>query len=372
MVRRMVSKTKLSQRSLIIGVGGLALISILANGYLSKDEPGARQNSVESMQGAIIESDVAGDYLASKELENTSDRILPYKSQYGSLPDSLEGTLMHQSLQVDEQGNLRISSDIRRVFDYFLSTIEEEELDVILARIDEFLNHSLQEPALSQSKHVLSQYVALKQALYDFELSRSASLKEVIDSGELRANKGRYIELLQEQLVAQSDLRSEHLDPDVKEAFYASEEAFDQYSMSRLLVETQDGLSADEKAERLAQIDAQAPKEIVEARKEASITDELKSRVDQIKQSGGSQQEIRSVRVEMFGEEAAERFDELDHERAQWQTRLDSFLSQRKDILSLEGLSLEERQAQVDTLRESQFDSREQIRVKVYERKADA
>lgn len=367
-----MSQQKSVQKSLISGGLIVAAVGFVTFGLLS-GEPEHVQTSSDSIDAN--QQSVMGAPLSQasiKKVEQGVAESLAYESRLGGLPDSLKGTLMHQSLQVDEHGDLRISSDIKRVFDYFLSTIEEEELDVILARIDEYLNHYLDEPALSQSKQVLAQYIELKQALYDFELSRSETLKTIMESGELMADKGRYLQLLKEQLSAQSELRSQHLDAEVYEAFYASEEAYDQYSLARLLVDADKDLSADEKASRLAQIDAQAPSEIIDARKEAQITDDLKARVAQVEQAGGGYEEIRAVRVDMFGTEAADRFDALDQERAQWQARLDSFLEQRQEIMSLEGLSVEERQAQVDILRASQFDSREQIRVKVYERKADA
>ena len=50
-----------------------------------------------------------------------SSEVLGYDSKLGPLPDSLEGTIMMNALVVDEAGNLRISNDIRRIFDYFLS-----------------------------------------------------------------------------------------------------------------------------------------------------------------------------------------------------------------------------------------------------------
>lgn len=368
----MAGKVKQTQKFFIGFIAIGAVTALVINGLMfeqamvSQDVESSNETLVLSEQKNLFKS------LVADKPESTSAETLEYKSQYGELPESLKGTLLHQRLQTDEQGNLRISSDIKRVFDYFLSTIEEEELDVILARIDEYLNYYLQEPALSQSKNILSQYIDLKKALYDFELARSDSLKEMIDSGDLLSDKTRYLALLQEQLEAQSGLRSQYLDAEVYEAFYASEEAYDQYSLARLLVEAEEGLSDEEKSERLAQIDAQTSIELVESRKESGITDELKARVEQVKSNGGGEQEVRAVRVEMFGEEAAERFDALDQERARWQARLDRYLSQRQEILLMEGLSVEERQAQVDTLRSSQFDSREQIRVKVYERKADA
>lgn len=365
-------KNKMVQKSLLVGgftVAVIALVTWFGIGAENHELEPLSESSNISNKTEHFESEYKGSF--ERSLVSSSQEVLPYKSRFGALPDSLQGTMMKQSLQTDEQGNLRISSDIRRVFDFFLSSIEEEELDIILARIDEYLTHYLKEPALAQSKQILGEYIGLKQALYDFEQNRSSNLKAMIDSGELQSNKGLYLSLLTEQLKAQSDLRAEHLSAEVYEAFYAEEEAYDQYSLARMMVNSDESLSAQEKAVRLAQVDAEAPSDMVESRQQAQITDTLKQRVAEIKQAGGDAAKVREVRVEMFGEEAAQRFESLDQARSQWQARINSYLEQRQEILSIDGLSQEERQVQVDNLRESQFDSREQIRVQVYERKAD-
>ena len=300
-----------------------------------------------------------------------SEQVLPYKSVYGPLPGTLEGTVMQQALAVDEDGNLRISSDLKRVFDFFLSTIEEEDLHVILNRIEEYLDYSLSEPALSQAKEIMNQYVALKKALFDFEVERSASLKEIMDQGGVQQGQ-RYLALLKEQLEAQRDLRALHLSPETHEAFYSDEEAYDAYSFARMEVSADKNLTEEEKQARYIEIDAQAPSEIVEARKEAQVTDILRSKTKALKESGASQQEIKALRTQMLGPEAAERFEVLDQERASWNQRIESYLQKRQEILSNEGLSLEAKQQQINVIRESEFDSREQIRLKVYEGRADA
>tara|TARA_R110001592_G_scaffold62252_2_gene190371 strand:- start:9568 stop:10662 length:1095 start_codon:yes stop_codon:yes gene_type:complete len=309
--------------------------------------------------------------IESEQKRVLSEKVLPYKSIYGPLPGTLEGTIMQQALVVDEEGNLRISSDLQRVFDFFLSTIEEENLDVILNRIQEYLDYSLDEPALSQAKEIMSQYIAMKKALFDFEVERSDSLKRIMEqSGDTQGET--YLSLLKEQLDAQRDLRSLHLGPETHEAFYADEEAYDSYSLARMEVNANKSLTDEQKQARLADIDAQAPIDIVEARKEAQVTDILKTKTQALKASGGSQQEIKALRTEMLGAEAAERFDLLDQERADWSQRIESYLQKRAAILSNEGLSEEAKQQQINELRQNDFDSREQIRIGVYERKADA
>jgi lipase chaperone LimK len=242
---------------------------------------------------------------------------------------------------------------------------------VILNRIEEYLDYSLIEPALSQAKEIMNQYVALKKALFDFEVERSASLKEIMDQGGVQQGQ-RYLALLKEQLEAQRDLRALHLSPETHEAFYSDEEAYDAYSFARMEVSADKNLTEEEKQARYIEIDAQAPSEIVEARKEAQVTDILRSKTKALKESGASQQEIKALRTQMLGPEAAERFEVLDQERASWNQRIESYLQKRQEILSNEGLSLEAKQQQINVIRESEFDSREQIRLKVYEGRADA
>lgn len=308
--------------------------------------------------------------VSEKQKTVPSETILPYKSQHGPMPATLEGTIMRQSLALDEAGNLRISADIQRIFDFFLSAIEQEDLSVILLRIHEYLDYYLDSPALDQALAIMDQYVALKKALFEFELERTESLKALIEGpGGLTGDS--YIALLEEQLAAQKDLRSLHLDPQVHEAFYADEEIYDDYSLARMKVQADKALSDAEKQAKLAEIDAQAPQELVESRKEAQLTDILKQKTTALKASGGDEGDIKALRTEMLGPEAAERFEVLDQERAQWQQRVNDYLEQRSRILSAEGLSDQAKSQQINQLRQSRFDEREQIRVSVYEKRAD-
>jgi len=297
--------------------------------------------------------------------------VLGYQSNLGPLPGSLEGTIMANALVVDEGGNLRISSDIRRVFDYFLSTINEEPLETVLARINEYLENHLESPALSQAKQILVGYIDLKKALYDFEIERSALMKQYFEEEPLTQSGVGKLLLLEEQLQARNELRAQHLSLAVYEAFYEDEQIFDQYTLDRMKVMADTSLSESEQLAALDQIDSVAPEHLVLARQETQITDTLKKRTTVLREQGADDNDIRVLRTEMFGEEAADRFDELDKKRAEWKQRLDQYLAQRSQILATEGLSLDARELQVEELRTSQFDTREQIRVKVFERQTD-
>ncbi len=359
----------------IVRVGAFLLIAVLVSVLVisqNDEDPevlsasNSHQQSLEAVSPSSLQE-------APSDIRKTvpSEAVLAYKSKYGPLPGSLEGTIMQQALALDASGNLRISADLQRVFDFFLSTIEEENLDVILQRIQEYLDFYLDEPALSQSLAVMNQYIDFKKALFDFEVQRSDALKSMAENGTLGASE-TYMALLEEQLLAQKELRAEHLDPEVHEAFYADEEVYDDYTLARLKVQSDKTLSHEEKQQQLDAIDAQAPAELVASRREAQLTDILKEKTQALKQQGAGQEEIKALRTEMLGVEAAERFEALDQERAQWQQRVDNFLAQRRAILDTQGLSEQAKSQQIDQLRRNQFDEREQIRVSVYERRADS
>lgn len=359
----------LSQKKIIAFTSLLVFLLVLVFVFLVEHDETKTSPEILTDNPPVSNQDIV-QTIKAKQKQISSEKILPYKSKYGPLPGTLEGTVMQQALAVDENGNLRISSDIKRVFDFFLSTIEEEDLDIILSRIQEYLEYSLDEPALNQAKEIMTQYIALKKALFDFEMERAESLKAIMELGG--DNKGEsYLSLLKEQLDAQRDLRSLHLSPETHDAFYADEEAYDSYSLARMEVNASKSLTNEERQARFAEIDAQAPADIVEARKEAQVTDILKAKTQALKESGASQQEIKALRIEMLGPEAADRFEVLDQERANWSQRIEYYLQARQAILNNDGLSDGDKKQQINTLRQNDFDSREQIRLGVYERRSD-
>lgn len=73
------------------------------------------------------------------------------------------------------------------------------------------------------------------------------------------------------------------------------------------------------------------------------------------------------MRENLVGREAAERLAKLDHERAEWQRRVDSWLGEREAILSNTGISKAEKERQIDAARSKLFNEQEQIRVRLLE-----
>jgi len=327
-------------------------------------------NSDHEVNNTSLESELNLDQNIVKQSNVTpTEEVLGFDSKLGTLPRSLNGTLLGAQLETSEDGHLILSDDIKYIFDYFLSTINEEDLDTILLRIDEYLNHYLEEPALSESKTILAHYVELKTSLFELEQEMGAEQKN-LDKDQLLG--GQYLNLLRERLNLRNALRAEHLDPEVNEIFYQEEETYDEYTYSRLLINSDKSLAPEERNLHIIELQQQLPENVRKSMRTSQIIDELKVETNKILAKGGNQQQVRELRKEMFGEEAANRFDTLDSKRAQWQSRMNTYLAERTKILNTQGLAQEALQLQVNTLRETHFEPSEQMKAKVFEKRSEA
>jgi len=346
----------------IIALYGLGTLHTLLNSY--SPEPSTPATSGTATQ---LKSDRINVSDPIKTAHVSSEAALGYTSNYGNLPSSLVGTELNVTLQIDEYGQLIISDNIRLIFDYFLSTITEENFDLIDLRVKEYLAHQLQEPALSKANAIWQQYVSLKKSFIEFEQEMAEHFTDRSDqlTSSSKAHKAQtYLELLRLQLDRRNQLRAEYLDPEVNDAFYGGEATYDEYTYSRLIINADTNLTQEEKASQIQQLQQTLPEEVRQELETAQLADTIKHNTDIILASGGTEQDVETMRRNMFGEEAVERFKALDQQRADWKARVDSYLVQKDQIMNTEGVTQEERHIQVEELRTSLFDSREQIRIK--------
>jgi lipase chaperone LimK len=286
---------------------------------------------------------------------------LQYESTLGPLPPSLDGTLMNMELHVDEAGNLRITSSIKTIFDYFLSTIGEESGEKIISRIQEYIDYYLDDNAKQQALAILDHYIEMKMALFNLEesLADTAPAVESIN----------HFDKLKEQLQSREGVRQSHLSPEVYEAFYAEEAEYDELTLQRLEISSNTSITEDEKLALLADHEANLPEEIRKQREKTVIHLSLKESTSQLVQSGASNDDIYQYRAETVGVEAANRLTELDQTRSVWNERVKDYRRQRDQVLSVDGLSDAEKNTQVTQIRGNLFDPKEQIRIGVLDRR---
>lgn len=268
-----------------------------------------------------------------------------------NLPNSLKLTQVDGLLEVDRDGNLIVSAQVKNLFDYFLMTLGEENLDEILNRINAHLGNELEEPALSQAQNILAQYLDYKNNMVI--LNQSYNDQAGLLGGEF--------EMLQRQLDMQARLRRESMEPEIVEAFFSFDETYDQWSLERLRIGADESLSLDEKKERLSQMEQDLPEEMRVLQEGQFQPQEFRQL--QKTQTFSSEEEKYSFYQQQYGDDAAQRLQLLDSNRQQWQARLDDYFEQKDAILSVEGLDQGDRDEAVRDLVEASFTDNEQRRL---------
>lgn len=277
------------------------------------------------------------------------------------LPPSLRGTEVDGALEVDAGGNLKVTLGVRQVFDYFLAAVGEESRESVLARVKAYLLNELRghELAVNQALHLFQSYVAMLDALG----APPSGLAEQVKEGG--------VEGLRARMAWVQQTRRQFMSPAAVEAFFGDEEAYDRYSLERMEVMQNPSLGATDKANRLAALEASLPASLRENVQAVSKYQELTSLTEDWQSRRGSPEELRVIREKVVGAEAADRLEALDRERAVWEGRVDSYMDQRSAILENPGISEQDRQQALNSLRNSLFKGGELIRIETLEKMRD-
>lgn len=262
-------------------------------------------------------------------------------------PTSLRGTEVDGELLVDARGNLVLTSQVRHLFDYFLSLIGEESGLQARQRIRDHLTAQLDEPARGQALELLETYLDYQYQLVDLE-ARFAVAERLEDL------------LAREQAVQQ--LRARLFSREAHEAFFAGEEIYNNFTLERLTIQQDPSLSDREKGLAIEALRENLPEEMQQLLV-PQIHNDLREQTLALRAAGADEGRIRQLRMGMLGPEATERLEELDRSRAEWRERVAAFQQERERILSQPGLADSDRRAAVNALLEEQFTANERLRL---------
>lgn len=273
----------------------------------------------------------------------------PVSATHGmpQLPASLRGTSVDGQFRLDAAGNLLISEDIRRIFDYFLSSMGEEPFKQTIARLRAYIDSQLQEPARSQAQTLLDQYLTYKRELIGLE----RDLPQRADLQTLR--------LRDSQVRA---LRARLFSAEVHEVFFGLEEAQGQFILQRLAIVHDPSLDDRQKAEEIDRLRDALP-EALQDHVFAQMQVELRQQTRQLREQGGSAEDIRRLRQQTVGAAATQRLEALDAQRADWQRRLQAYRSEQQKIEQSSGLSDADKRAASERLAEAHFSASERLRL---------
>ena len=295
----------------------------------------------------------------------SANQVVPEKRNHDdvrALPEklkntSLKGTTIDGLYPVDEQGNLLLSKDIKNRFEYFLSTMGEFPLEQVLDMIKEDIALNLVSPAKEQALKLFDDYVAYKYALSELEASLSAPEDYEIND----------IERMRAQLQQMRDVRRNYLDVEAVDAFFGFDEMYDDFMLARLEIQNNRQLTDEEKAAQLSGLEQGLPQDVQDMRNETQRVSQVFQLTQEIKESGGTAEDVYKINEQEFGQEAAQRLQLLDQQRDEWQSRVNIYISQKQGIEADENLTEAEKLAAVSELKASTFEASEYHKLSAYE-----
>ncbi len=262
-------------------------------------------------------------------------------------PLSLAGTQVDGRFHLDASGNLLITEDIRRIFDYFLSTQGEESLASSIQRLRSHIAGQLGAPAQGQALALLDQYLDYKRQLVLLE----RDLPLLADLAALRQRE-----------AAVQALRARIFSAEAHQAFFASEEAYNSFTLQRLAIQRDASLDPATKAAAIDQLRSALPEEL-QGMVASQLQAELRVQVSALRAAGGNPEQVRQLRQQLVGAEATIRLETLDDQRRQWQQRLQDYLKEKTRIEASEGLSDSDKAAAINRLEEEGFSPQERLRL---------
>lgn len=264
-------------------------------------------------------------------------------------PPSLQDTEIDGALAVDANGELIVSPALRRFFEYFFVATGELSEERIRARIASEVAARASGVAQQRALDLLDRYVAYR--------ARGRTLAEAGVDGDLAARAD-----------ALRTLRSESFGEQDAAALFGDEETIIAVAVEQRRVAADPSLSDGERAARIAALEASLPAAEREARAAAMAPLRLSRDEAALRDAGGSPEEIRALREQAVGTEAADRLAALDQRRAEWQARVAAYRQARAAIDQDASLSPEQRESALEALRVHHFNETELARIRALDR----
>ena len=256
-------------------------------------------------------------------------------------PRSLRGTRVDGGLGVDGDGRFVPGPDARRLFDYFLTASGEEPAERTRARIQAEIARRLPPAAAADAAALLDRY-----------LEYQARARTLEADGDLAA-----------RAEALARLRRDVLGAADSQALFGDEERIVVGVAETARIMADQSLSADERAEKLAALDAALPPAARDARARALLPLQLAEAEAALRAQDASDEAIRALREQLVGPEAADRLAALDRRRAEWQGRVDAFRAARHAIETDDTLDPASRGRRIQELLAERFTPAERLRV---------
>ena len=261
---------------------------------------------------------------------------------------SMAGTQPDGQLDAASGGALKVDSELRHLFDYYLSALGEAELPAIRAGIEQELERRLKPAEAAEAKRLLGQYLAYKRALADAERTQAVP-----------AGGTSFAAAARNRLLAMQDLRKRFFSPTEAAGLFGDTDARDLDAIARLELVDDKTLTPSQRLQKMADLDRNLPPALLQERAAPLRIVNVEQQVEAARGAGASDDDIFRLRSAAFDPQAASRLAQLDREQAEWLRRVAAYRSARAGLGG--------NPAAIQQLRDSLFTSWEQKRLGAYE-----
>ena len=245
-------------------------------------------------------------------------------------------------------------AELRRMFDYYLSTLGERELPAILGQIQAQLDQQLRPAQIAPARRLLDAYIAFKRALVHLEARPGLS--------------GQGLDAIRSRMLAQQDLRSQFFSRLEIDSMFGLEDAYDADALARLEVSQNPSLTVQQKQGKLAALDAALPAALRADRDATVKISRVEQRAAVLRDQGASDDDIYRLRAKEFDPAAAARLADVDREEAAWAQRIAAYLQARAVLMAAPTpTDAAERQQVLLALQQRMFSAEERLRLVAYE-----
>ncbi|MGL1304710.1 lipase secretion chaperone [Vibrio parahaemolyticus] len=253
-----------------------------------------------------------------------------------------------QSKMAQSQHDTAIDlSSQKDFFEYSLSGLGEHSLEEIQENIEESIS---QQNSLGIDVELFQTYLAYKRALSKLEPLEDTTLS---------------LSQLQRLNEAILNLQLEYFNDQQISQLFDEENRLRQLAIEKLVIKTYEQ-DSDSQQLLLNQALSEQPEYIQQSERNNALTRQL----DQTTLL--SSQDKYLARVELVGEEGAQRLQKLDEQRATFEIELTNYLEKRADILDDEFLGHEQKQLEIANLRKQSFETTQWRRIEALERIHDS
>ena len=294
----------------------------------------------------------SGDPMPSAAVGPVS-RSAPFvRSMQDTLPD---GDL--QILQADSKPGLAGAlayGELKRLFDYYLSAVGEQSIEVITQQIRGELERRLPTPQAAKAQRLLALYIEFKRELVRLETQPQLA--------------GNGVQAIRARMLAMQDVRSRFFNEEETQGMFGFDDAYDMDAIARLEITQNPALSALQKQQQLAAVEAAMPVNLRREREASSVVVRLEQQAQDLRSKGGSEDDVYRMRTKEFDPQAAARLAEVDREEVAWKARIARYQDERSKLLkSQTNASESERQTVLAQLQHTYFTEAERPRLAAYE-----